>query len=273
MTKYIGLIIAIISLTLSSSLIYAKPTVYPVTITDIEIGPQNRDSHVKYSITVKAYRTVNLQIDVDIYIPGIGWSGWKTLWTGKLSANNTKTVSSKYYIPEDAATGTVVIWINAKYYSQRDHDVINGKNYYGDYSMVVTAGTIADPFEKYWYTMYKKLKQNYTTLQDSYNNLNENYIVLKTLYSQLEKNYNKLNETYNSLKTNYQKLEQDYKILQDKYDTLKTENKNLKTWINNLLILIAIISIAFAYMAIKQYQQKQECLKALERAHTYKQSQ
>lgn len=266
------IIIALIFTLASASLTYTIPTAYPVSITRVNVDPPTRGKDIKYLITIQAFRTVNIQVDIDTYIPGIGWSGWKTLWTGKLYRDNTKTVNSSYYISEDAATGTIILWINVKYYSPKDHDIINGKTYYGDYSIVVAAGTIADPYEKYWYTMYKKLKQNYTDLLNSYDTLKEKYIVLQTLYNQLEANYNRLNQTYNSLKTSHQTLEQDYKTFKDKYDQLKTENTNLKTHINILTILLAIITITTTYIAIKQYQQKQECINALKRAHTYKQT-
>ena len=250
------IIIALIFTLASASLTYTIPTAYPVSITRVNVDPPTRGKDIKYLITIQAFRTVNIQVDIDTYIPGIGWSGWKTLWTGKLYRDNTKTVNSSYYISEDAATGTIILWINVKYYSPKDHNIINGKTYYGDYSIVVAAGTIADPYEKYWYIMYKKLKQNYTDL-------------LK-LYNQLEENYNRLNQTYNSLKTSHQTLEQDYKTFKDKYDQLRTENTNLKTHINILTVLLAIITITTTYIIIKQYQQKQECVKALKRALTYK---
>ncbi len=70
-------------------------------------------------------------------------------------------------------------------------------------------------------------KEDYVSLQESYQLLDNNYIDLQTDYESLDQNYKNLQADYQSLDQTYKDLQANYTSLQSQYNDVKTELDSL----------------------------------------------
>lgn len=201
-------------------LIAAQP--YPV---DVDVGSftPRRGEALQYWIDVKAHSSVDVIVNVAIYVPGYGWSDWQKLWEGHVYAGEEKRVYGSYHIPDDADVGSVVIWCTVLYYSPDDYEVIAGKKYYADYSTLYVAGSLSDPSVEYWASEAEYWKSQAEYWEGLYNSSS----VWKDRYYELLDDYNALSEEYGSLVSEYSALKRSFDAMVNNYTKLKAEYDHL----------------------------------------------
>jgi len=235
---------------------------YPLTI-DVWTDRPERGKHLRYTISVETEENLEIIICMANYIPGYGWSEWKEIWEGYLPKRSF-TFEDTLYIPEDAETGSVVIWVCVYYTSDEFYGVKKGRQYYLSYDIVRIAGHLPDPEVNYWknqtgYWMnrtnywkgeyrnlenkYYDLEQEYNTLLVNYTDLERKYYVLKRKYDDLEWEYYALHAKYTKLQTEYDDLSNRYSDLESRYILLEQERNYI--YIVLIVSLSTLISLVF----------------------------
>ena len=187
---------------------------YPLTV-DVWTDYPGRGKYLNYTIFVETEENLEIIVETTNYIPGYGWSGWKEIWKGYLPKRSF-TFEDTLYIPEDAETGSVVIWVCVYYTSDEFYGVKKGRQYYLSYDIVRIAGHLPDPEVNYW-----KNRTDYWRSRTDY--WRGEYVSLLEKYRNLENKYHDLEQEYNALLVNYGDLERKYYILKRKYDDLEWE--------------------------------------------------
>jgi hypothetical protein len=210
----------------SSSL--AQP--YPVSILITPSTPEWGKSF-EYSILVRAERSVDVLVKVTVYVPGRGWSEWRELWRGRLSAGESKQLNGKDE-RTPAALGDYVVWVSVDFASERDYEVVGGGTYYASWSQVKVVSFAEKEWEKcrelerdYWQLKRdcSSLELNYTLLKNEYVRLMGACALLNISYSELLWKYSQLNSSYTSLNQSYTSFMRSCKLLSDELERQRSE--------------------------------------------------
>ena len=219
---------------------------YPVDI-DVDSEEPKRGNYMDYDIYVETMENLKVIVNVAYYIPGYGWSGWKEIWRGYILTTK-KVFYRTLYIPEDAETGSVVIWVQIQYGSDDFYGFKKGEHYYLDQELVHIAGHISAPSvpkADYWRDQANYWKQKYKNLTAMYDDLMAKYNTLQKEYNTLSEKYRSLELKYHKLFDNYTKLQEEYNDLLIKHSELKNDYIRLEQERNYIYIaLIVLIALA-----------------------------
>jgi len=240
-------------------------TPYPVDISVVSEEPV-RGEYMDYDIYVETMENLDVIVSVAYYIPNYGWSDWKEIWRGYLPKTK-KAFYRTLYIPEDAGTGSVVIWVQVQYSSDDFYGVKKEDYYYLHQELVHIAGHISVPSVKadYWRDQARYWKQKYGNLSAMYDDLMEKYSVLQgeyekisTKYDDISRKYNECIEKYHALDLKYHILFNNYTKLKIEYSDLLRENAELKARLEQLeqahnYVYMALIGSTITLLALGIY--------------------
>jgi hypothetical protein len=222
---------------------------YPVSIL-ITPGTPEWGKPFEYSILVRAEKSVDALVKVTVYVPGRGWSEWRELWRGRLSAGESKQLSGKDE-RTPTALGDYVVWVSVDFASERDYALIGGGTYYASWSQVKVVSFAKREWEKcrelerdYWQLKrdYSGLELNYTLLKNEYARLMGACALLNISYSELLQKYVQLNSSYTSLNQSCTLFMRSYKLLSDR---LERQRDELNTcWLAGLAALGLAVTAA-----------------------------
>jgi len=150
-------------------------------------------NYLRYLIVIHTSRRLNVKVDVQYYLPGIGWSGWRRLWDGYLSGS--RDLGSSIYIPSGIKAGSVVLQVCVLYTDDQVYTLVDGKHYYVERCYISVLGEIES--EHKW--LYEELVEEYNSLKNKYERLERAYKELEEKYEELKTEYFKLKERYHEL--------------------------------------------------------------------------
>jgi hypothetical protein len=119
----------VLALLLLARPVLGQPPLFSVSVTPSERG-------FKYTIELKAERTVDVVVAASVYVPGRGWSNWTELWRGRIWAGETKVLSGREE-SEPVGFGSYVLHVKLYYYTASDFEVVGGEKYYADVDIVM----------------------------------------------------------------------------------------------------------------------------------------
>jgi len=163
-----------------------------VKIYQYDVIPRPGD-YLRYLIVIHTSRRLDVKVDVQYYLPGIGWSGWRRLWDGYLSGS--RDLGSSIYIPSGIKAGSVVLQVCVLYTDDQVYTLVDGKHYYVERCYISVLGEIES--EHKW--LYEELVEEYNSLKNKYERLERAYKELEEKYEELKTEYFKLKERYHEL--------------------------------------------------------------------------
>ena len=215
-----GLLVA--ALLLAPAAAAAQPSLYPV---DAEVEAQNPlpGGSLSYTVRVTAGRDVDAVVKACVRVPGRGWSGWVTLWSGRLRAGEARAIQGSDG-RSIAAVGDYVVIVQVDFYSGADYAVLGGSTYYATYYTVYV-----HPYAK---TLYKALGEAYEELEANYTRLREDY-------DRLQASHRLLQADYERLKAELDRVRGDLEAARAERDRLAAENERLRGENRQLLERVA----------------------------------
>ncbi len=218
---------------------------------DIDATEPARGAMLDYTVTVRTTKELWIKVNVAIYVPGKGWSGWTKIWEGKVYS--IARVSKSYYIPHDAGNGSVVMWVEVEYYSPRDYAVIDGMKYYNDYSVIYVVGALPCDAAQLWYTRYRELKDSCDRLNESYREALRDAEELRGRYADLQSRYEALKDNQSRLLQEKTRLEAEAAVLRERLAAEENLNRALEVGV--LLAVAAAVGLAAAYVTARRHCQ------------------
>jgi hypothetical protein len=154
----------------------------PVTVQIVYRRPE-WGKPFSYGVRIDAKESTDVVVWANVYVPGRGWSGFRELWRGHLSAGEGAWVDGMDS-REPVESGYYVVWIRVYFYNfLKNFEVIDGKTYYADYDDVLVVEQLVKEAQKEHEELkqeYKELKQRYDSLMDSYDRLLASYQKLQS---------------------------------------------------------------------------------------------
>lgn len=88
------LLLVLITITLHAGLATCKP----LTFDTYMFGEPKPGSSITYTIELYTYRRLSVKVDACYYMPGYGWSNWKSIWEGRLEGGKKYLIRSIYQV-------------------------------------------------------------------------------------------------------------------------------------------------------------------------------
>jgi FtsZ-binding cell division protein ZapB len=214
-----GLLVAALLLAPAAA---AQPSVYPVEA-EVEAQDPLPGGPFYYTVRVTASRDVDAVVKASVRVPGRGWGGWVTLWSGRLRAGEARAFQGSDG-RSIAAAGDYVVIVQVDFFSDQDHAVLGGSTYYATYYTVYV-----HPYAK---TLYR-------ALGEACEELEANCTRLKQDYDRLQASHRLLQADYDRLKAELDRVRGDLEAARAERDRLAAENERLRGENRQLLERVA----------------------------------
>jgi FtsZ-binding cell division protein ZapB len=231
-----GLLLA--ALLLAPTAVAAPP--YPVDA-EVEARDPLPGGPFYYAVRVTASRSVDVVVRACVRVPGWGWGGWVTLWSGRLRAGETRVLQGS----DDravAAAGDYVVIVQVDFYSDQDYAVLGGSTYYATYYAVYV-----HPYAK---ALYRALGEMYEELEADYARLKRDFDLLRAGHRLLQADYGRLKAELDRVRGDLEAARAERDRLAAENERLRSENQQLSERVAQLRRALELADRALGLLAL-----------------------